>query len=146
MKAVLLLIGFVLGSIHFAQAQQPAKIPRIAYLSGNSPSANATRTKLFRQGLRKLGYIEGQNIVIEYRYAEGKLDRLPELAAELVRHKLDTIVAAGGMTVIRAAKSATQTIPIVMAGSGIDPVVAGLVESLAAQAATSLALRISAEN
>jgi putative tryptophan/tyrosine transport system substrate-binding protein len=130
MKTILLLIAFVLGSLHFAQAQ-PAKIPRIAYLSGNSPSANATRTKVFRQGLRELGYIEGQNIAIEYRYAEGKLDRLPELAAELVRHKLDTIVAAGGMTVVRAAKSATQTIPIIMAGSGIDPVVAGLVESLA---------------
>jgi putative tryptophan/tyrosine transport system substrate-binding protein len=130
-KAVLLLIGFILGNIHFADAQQPVKIPRIAYLSGNSPSANATRTKVFRQGLRQLGYIEGQNIAIEYRYADGKLDRLPELAAELVRYKPDTIVAAGGMTVIRAAKSATQTIPIVMAGSGIDPVVAGLVESLA---------------
>ena len=131
-KTVLLLVSFVLASlqISFGQ-QQPAKVPRIAYLSGNSPSANATRTKVFRQGLRQLGYIEGQNIAIEYRYAEGKLDRLPQLAAELVSYKLDTIVAAGGMTVIRAAKSATQTIPIVMAGSGIDPVVAGLVESLA---------------
>jgi putative ABC transport system substrate-binding protein len=93
MKTVLLLVGFVLASIHFADAQQPAKIPRIAYLSGNSPSANATRTKVFRQGQRQLGYIEGENIAIEYRYAEGKLDRLPQLAAELVRHKLDTIVA-----------------------------------------------------
>ena len=77
------------------------------------------------------GYIEGQNIAIEYRYAEGKRDRFPELAAELVRLKVDIIVVAGGDTAIRAAKNATKTIPIVMMGAGSDPVEAGLVESLA---------------
>ena len=84
-----------------------------------------------RLALRELGYIEGQNIAIEYRYAEGKLDRAPELAAELVRLKVDIIVAAGGPTWVRPAKNATKTIPIVMVGLGADPVEAGLVESLA---------------
>ena len=81
--------------------------------------------------LRERGYIEGQNIAIEYRYAEGKHDRFPELAAELVRLKVDIIVAAGGPNVIRAAKNATKTIPIVMVGAGADPVEAGFIESLA---------------
>ncbi len=81
--------------------------------------------------MRERGYIEGQNIAIEYRYAEGKLDRFPELAAELVRLKVDVIVVAGGTGQILAAKNATKTIPIVMAGPGVDPVAAGLVESLA---------------
>jgi putative tryptophan/tyrosine transport system substrate-binding protein len=114
-----------------AEAQQPTKVPRIGYLAVSSAAAHAPRTEGFRQGLRELGYIEGKNIVIEQRYAEGNLDRLPELAAELVRLKVDIIVAAGGINVIPAAKNATKTIPIVMGGSGIDPVVAGLVESLA---------------
>jgi putative ABC transport system substrate-binding protein len=83
------------------------------------------------KSLRELGYIEGQNIAIEYRYAEGKQDRLPEFAAELVRLKVDIIVVAGGTGPIRAAKNASKTIPIVMAGRGIDPVEAGLIESLA---------------
>ena len=81
--------------------------------------------------LRERGYIEGQNIATEYRYAEGKPDRQSELAAELVRLKVDIIVVAGGDTVVRAAKNATKTIPIVMAGGGSDPVEAGVVESLA---------------
>ena len=81
--------------------------------------------------MREHGYIEGQNIVTEYRYAEGKRDRLPELAAELVRLKVDIIVAAGGDTLIQAARNATNTIPIVMMGPGVDPVGAGLIESLA---------------
>ena len=131
MKTVLLLVGFVLASIHIAEAQQPAKIPRIAYLSGNSHSANATRTKVFREGLRQLGYIEGENIAIEYRYAEGKLDRLPQLAAELVRHKLDTIVAAAGDNCYPSRQVCDPNHSHRHAGSGIDPVVAGLVESLA---------------
>ena len=88
-------------------------------------------SEAIRLALRELGYIEGQNIAIEYRYAEGKRDRLPELAAELVRLKVDIIVVAGGAGPIRAAKNATKTIPIVMTGGGIDPVEAGLVESLA---------------
>ena len=81
--------------------------------------------------LRELGYIEGQNIAIEYRYAEGKRDRFPELAAELVRLKVDIIVAAGGDNTVRAARNATKTIPIVMVGTGSDPVEVGLIESLA---------------
>ena len=95
-----------------ATAQQPAKIPRIGFLSAASPSAIAARVEAFRQGLDELGYVEGKNIVIEYRYAEGKRDRLPALAGELVRLKVDVIVTAGpGST--RAAKEATSTIPIV---------------------------------
>ena len=114
-----------------AQAQQPKKVPRIGYLSSFDPASESTRSEAIRLALRELGYIEGQNIAIEYRYAEGKLDRLPELAAELVRLKVDIIVVAGGDRVIRAAKNATKTIPIVMVGAGVDPVEAGLVESLA---------------
>jgi putative ABC transport system substrate-binding protein len=114
-----------------AQAQQPKKVPRIGFLSAQEPAREAPRSEAIRLGLRELGYIEGQNIAIEYRYAEGKLDRLPELAAELVRLKVDIIVVPGGDRVIRAAKSATKTIPIVMSGPGGDPVVAGFVESLA---------------
>src|ERR671910_635763 len=96
--------------------------------SASSDPRNPSRLDAFRQALRNLGYIEGKNIVIEYRYAEGKLDRLPELAAELVRLKVDIIVVAGGGRSPRAAKNATKTIPIVMMGQGIDPVEAGLVE------------------
>ena len=112
-----------------AEAQQPTKVPRIGYLTGASPSANSARIEAFRQGLRELGYVEGKNIVIEWRYAEGKLDRLPALAAELVRLKVDVIVT-GGPTATRAAKEATVTIPIVMALDG-DPVGNGFVASLA---------------
>src|SRR5437762_7186712 len=113
-----------------AQAQQqPTKIPRIGYLSGNSPSSESARIEAFRQGVRELGYVEGKNIVIEYRDAEGKQDRLPALAAELVRLKVDGIVTANpGAT--RSAKEATPTIPIVMAWDN-DPVGNGFVASLA---------------
>ena len=99
-----------------------------------------------RLALRERGYIEGQNIAIEYRYAEGKPDRLPELAAELVRLKVDIIVVAGGDRVIQAAKNATKTIPIVMTGTGLDPVEAGLLKALPVPAATSPALQTLAEN
>ena len=122
---VLLALGVI------AEAQQPKKVPRIGYLSAVDPASESTRAEAIRLALRELGYIEGQNIAIEYRYAEGKRDRLPELAAELVRLKVDIIVVAGGDTPIRAAKNATKTIPIVMVGAGTDPVEAGLVESLA---------------
>ena len=120
---VLLALGVI------AEAQQPKKVPRIGYLSGSSPSARSARIEAFGQGLRELGYVEGKNIAIEYRYAEGKLDRLPELAAELVRLKVDVIVT-GGPIVTRAAKEATNTIPIVMTQDA-DPVGSGLVASLA---------------
>jgi len=112
-----------------AEAQQPTKIPRIGYLGAATLSAIPERVEAFRQGLRELGYVEGKNIVIEYRYAEGKLDRLPALAAELVRLKVDVIVTAGP-TITRVAKEATVTIPIVMANDG-DPVGNGFVASLA---------------
>ncbi len=112
-----------------AQAQQPENIPRIGYLEAVSPSISAVRSEAFRQGLRKLGYVEGKNIVTEYRYAEGKRDRLPALAAELVRLKVDVIVTAGA-SATRAAKKATSTIPIVMAQDS-DPVGKGIVASLA---------------
>jgi len=128
-------IGIALCAMLFAlslpaEAQQPTKIPRIGYLSGGFPSADAPRTEAFQEGLRELGYVEGKNIVIEYRHAEGKLDRLSALAAELVRLKVDVIVTGGGGGATRAAKEATKTIPIVMAGD-VDPVAQGSVTSLA---------------
>ncbi len=114
-----------------AEAQQPKKVARIGYLSTTNPSEDSARSQAVRLALRELGYIEGQNISTEYQYAEGKLDRYPELAAELVRLKVDVIVVGGGSAMIRAAKNATKTIPIVMAGAAPDPVEAGLVASLA---------------
>jgi putative tryptophan/tyrosine transport system substrate-binding protein len=126
--------GLTLGALLFAfslsaEAQQPIKIPRIGYLGGASPSLAAARIEAFRQGLRELGYVEGKNVVIEYRYAEGKLDRLPALAAELVRLKVDIIVTAAP-SVTQAAREATNTIPIVMTNEA-DPVGTGFVTSLA---------------
>jgi len=113
-----------------ARAQQPKKIPRIGWLEISSPTPEVLRLiGLFRKGLGDLGWFEGQNLAIEYRYAEGKAERLPELAAELVRLKVDLIVTHSGAP-IRAAKEATQTIPIVMVVSG-DPVADGTVASLA---------------
>jgi putative tryptophan/tyrosine transport system substrate-binding protein len=114
-----------------ATAQQPKKVTRIGYLSTSDPATDSTRFEGFRMALGQRGYLEGQNIATEYRYAEGKLDRFSELAAELVRLKVDIIVVAGGGRMIRAAMNATKTMPIVMAGRGIDPVEAGSVESLA---------------
>jgi putative tryptophan/tyrosine transport system substrate-binding protein len=111
------------------EAQQPKKVPRIAYLAASPASANAGRLEAFRQGLREIGYVEGENIVIEDRYAEGKFDRLPALAADLVRLKVDVIITAGP-PVTRAVKEATATIPVVMAQDG-DPVGNGFVASLA---------------
>ena len=126
--------SFMLGALLFAlcfptQAQQATKPPRIGYLSASSPSAISDRTEALRQGLSELGYLEGKNIVIEWRYAEGKLDRLPALAAELVRLKVDVIVT-GGPGATRPAKEATVTIPIVMTQDN-DPVANGFVASLA---------------
>jgi putative ABC transport system substrate-binding protein len=123
-------IGFAFAMCGVAaDAQQPMKIPRIGFLSPTSPSAIPARIEAFRQGLRELRYVEGKSIVIDYRWAEGKLDRLPALAAELVRGKVDIIVT-GGSSPTRAAKEATTTIPIVMAQDG-DPVGTGFVASLA---------------
>jgi len=112
-----------------AEAQPPKKVARIAYLGASTPSAVAARIEAFRQALRQLGYIEKENIVLEYRYANGNLDRLAEFAAELVRLRFDVIVT-GGPTPTRRAKEATSTIPIVM-GFDNDPVGSGFVASLA---------------
>jgi putative ABC transport system substrate-binding protein len=127
-------IGFALSAMLFAltapaQAQQPKKVPRIGYLATSPLSTIAARTEAFRQGLRELGYVEGKNVVIESRYGEGKAERLPALAAELVRLKVDVIVS-GGSASTRAAKEATATIPIVMAQDD-DPVGSKFVASLA---------------
>jgi putative ABC transport system substrate-binding protein len=113
-----------------AEAQQPKKIPRLGYLSSLDPATDF-RAELLGKALRELGYIEKQNIAVEYRYGQGKEDRAPELAAELVRLKVDIIVVSGASEWTRAAMNATKTIPIVMVGVGPDPVSAGLVESLA---------------
>jgi putative ABC transport system substrate-binding protein len=110
---------------------QPQKVPRIGYLSPSDPSSESSRSEPIRQALRERGYIEGHNIAIEYRYAAGKGDRFPELAAELVRRKVDVVVVTGGARLIQAAMNATKTLLIVMMGSGPDPVAAGFVESLA---------------
>ena len=112
-----------------AEAQQPQKNPRIGFLGATSPSTIPARLDAFRQGLRDLGYVEGKNIIIEYRYADGKLDRVPALAAELVGLNVDVIVT-GGSAATRPAKEATATIPIVMA-QDTDPVGNGFVASLA---------------
>jgi len=127
-KLFWLLTFLLLATVTFAQAQQPKKIPRVGFLVAPSRSFFSVRAEGFRQGLRNLGYIEAKNIVIEYRYAEGNLGRLPELAVELVSLKVDVIVTAGPGGL--AAKNATQTIPIAFAAAQ-DPVASGLVDSLA---------------
>jgi len=128
-KIFWLVVLLFLVSATFVEAQQPSKVPRIGYLGGISPSSNPTRIEAFRQGLRELGYIEGKNIVIEWRHHEGNIDRLPTLAAELARLKVDIIITVGPPAA-RAAKEATVTIPIVMVQAG-DPVGSGFVASLA---------------
>jgi putative ABC transport system substrate-binding protein len=112
-----------------ARAQQPKGMPRIGWLGAGSSPSQLPRTEAFRQGLRELGYVEGKNIVVEYRHAEGKYDHLPVLVAELVRLKVDVIVTGGGPAT-HAAKQATSTIPIVMSNDP-DPVADGIVASLA---------------
>jgi putative ABC transport system substrate-binding protein len=131
-KAALLSILFVvvlLAVAVIAEAQQPKQVPRIGFLWGSAPDAEKDRLAGFQQGLRDLGYIEGKTILIEHRYAEGKLDRSPALAAELVRLNVDVIVVTY-LPGIRAVKEATKSIPIVMV-SFVDPVAAGLIDSLA---------------
>jgi len=128
-KFIFLALGPLLSALSVsAEAQQPKKIPRIGYIAARSgPEANE---KAFLEGLQALGYFEGQTIVIEWRYAQQKLDRLPELASELVRLKVDLIVTSGGYPTVQAAQKATTTIPIVMANVN-DAVELGLVASLA---------------
>ena len=112
-----------------ARAQQPTKVPRIGYLTAQTSSGELPRIDAFRQGLRALGYIEGQNIAIDFRFTDGKLERLPEVAAELVRLKVDVLIAIS-TNAAQAAKRATSTIPIFFMGVS-DPIEAGLVDSLA---------------
>ena len=127
-RVVAIVITFAFGGTA-AHAQQPTKLPRIGYLTAGTLSAQSARIEAFRQGLRELGYTEGKNLIIEYRQAEGKFDRLPALATELARLKVDIIIS-GGPTVTRAAKEATTSIPIVMVQDS-DPVGSGFVASLA---------------
>jgi putative tryptophan/tyrosine transport system substrate-binding protein len=125
---LIVLIAFILVSVHLAHAQQPKKIPRIGYLATRSGAGGGE--KAFLRGLQSLGYIEGQTIAIEWRFAQEKFDRLPELASELVRLKVDVIVTSGGYRTVQAAKNATTTIPIVMSRVS-DAVELGFVASLA---------------
>ncbi len=127
-RAVLLLAAMLTRSEGFADAQEAARVFRIGFLISPNASFISFRVAAFRQRLRELGYVEGKNIVIEYRYAEGRLDRLPYLAAELVGLKVDVIVTVGPAN--RAAMKATSTIPIITTGSS-DPIGDGLVSSLA---------------
>ncbi len=126
--SVIAFLLVVTGAV--AQAQQPKKVPRIGYLSNNDVALESARSEAIRLALRELGYIEGQNIATEHRYAEGKRDLFPQLAAELVSLKVDIILVSGNPP-MRAAMNATKTIPIVMMGAGGDPVEAGFIESLA---------------
>jgi putative tryptophan/tyrosine transport system substrate-binding protein len=126
---LLLLVGLTLAPVRLTEAQQPKKVPRIAFLLGGPSSFYSARIDVFKQGLKELGYVEGKNITIEYRYAEGKADRLPALAAELVGLKVDVILTTATPSVL-AVKKASATIPIVAIGIG-DPVASGLVASLA---------------
>lgn len=123
-------LGAMLSALSLpAEAQQAKKIPRIGYLGSNTPAATSAFVDAFRQGLREFGYVEGQTIAIEYRWAEGNFDRLPDLAAELVRLRVDVIFAAAAPS-IKAARQATNAIPIVFEMLA-DPVSAGFVSSLA---------------
>src|SRR5262245_61740829 len=126
--SIVVVVQLALGVI--AEAQQPKKVPRIGYISSVDPVSDP-RIEGIRQSLREFGYIEGQNITIAYRNAEGKLDRYAEFAAEMVRLKVDIIVVSAGTQQMRAVMKTTKTIPIVMVGQGIDPVEAGIIESLA---------------
>ena len=127
----LLTILFLFGSVNLGEAQQAKKAPQIGYLSAIDRTTESPRIDAIRLALRELGYIEGQNVATNYRYADGDLPLIAKLADELVRLKVDLIVTTGGDPVIRAAKNATQTISIVMVGAGTDPVEAGFIDSLA---------------
>src|SRR5215468_9023412 len=131
-----ILVGFcllttVLLITSWVEAQQPKKIPLIGYLSNSNRSESAARSEGIRFALRERGYIEGQNITIQYRYADGKIDRYEETIGELVRLKVDILLVGGGTTFLHAVKNATKTIPVIMMATPADPVETGLVESLA---------------
>src|SRR5918996_2861191 len=126
--SLIALVLVVVGALAHAQPQR--KVPRLGFLAPDSQSASSIRTEAFRQGLRELGYVEGQNIVIDYRFGDGKRERFPDLAAELERLKVDIIVSAGGNVVTQAVQQATNRIPIVMTNV-LDPVGSGFIASLA---------------
>jgi ABC-type uncharacterized transport system substrate-binding protein len=131
LKSTILLSAMLFALCVPASAQEAKKVPRIGYLTTLPTTLDSNRRQEIRRTLQELGYVEGQNISTLYRSAEGDTARLPELAAELVKLKVDVIVVAGGFGPIRAAADATKSIPIVMTGGGLDPVEAGLIESLA---------------
>jgi len=130
-KITVITLCAILLTLNFpSSAQQPAKIPRVGFLSGSgNPNTPGPQLEAFRRGLQELGYIEGQNILVEYRYVEGRVDRIPSLVVELMQLKVDVFIS-GNLVAIRAAKQATSTIPIVMVTTA-DPVTAGLIDSLA---------------
>jgi putative tryptophan/tyrosine transport system substrate-binding protein len=137
---VSVLATFILASFHLADAQQPTKMPRIGYVSGSGDVNNPGRSvEAFRQGLRELGYIEGKNILVEYRYAEGNVDRIPTLVTELVQLKVDVLVVAT-LIGIRAAKQVTNTIPVIMVTTQ-DPVATGSSIAWRARVETSRGLQ-----
>jgi putative ABC transport system substrate-binding protein len=128
LSMVLIILG--LTSVHFVEAQQPTKVPRVGYVSGSGDTNNpGPSIEAFRRALRDLGYVEGTNILVEYRYSEGRIDRMPSLVSELVQLKVD-VLFFHDPSAIRAAKQATKTIPIVMVTTQ-DPVATGMVDSLA---------------
>jgi len=130
-KITVITLCAILLTLNFpSSAQQPAKIPRVGFLSGSgNPNTPGPQLEAFRRGLQELGYIEGKNILVEYRYVEGRVDRIPSLVVELMQLKVDVFIS-GNLVAIRAAKQATSTIPIVMVTTA-DPVTAGLIDSLA---------------
>src|SRR6266536_2028651 len=128
LSSILIAVALLAVAV-IAEAQQAKKISRVGFLIPGTPSSWSARIEAFQQGLRELGHVEGQNIIIEYRYAEGKFDRVPDLASEMVQLKVDVIVT-GDTPAIQAVKNTTSTTPIVM-GNVADPVAAGLVASLA---------------
>ena len=126
---IVLVIGLILASVHLVEAQQPKRVPRVGVLSSFSPPVGSGRRGPFRQGLSELGYVEGKDIVIEFRYLEGRADRMQTLVAELVQLKVDVLVLSVYAAIL-IAKQATNTIPIVMVTTQ-DPVATGIIDSLA---------------
>ena len=130
MKTALLLFSLIFANIHFAEAQQPEKIWRIGFLGAQTASRVKDRADALQQGLRELGYVEGKNLVTEYRWANGDVEQLPTLIADLIGLNVDVIIVSGGSSTIAAVRNATRAIPIIFAGSN-DPVASGFVTSLA---------------
>jgi putative ABC transport system substrate-binding protein len=146
LRRIVVCLPLTLFLFTVAQAQHPMKVHRIGYLAALDRVREFDRSDGIRTALREVGYIEGQNVVTEYQYTDGRMDRLPELAANLVRLKVDVILAAGGDPWIRAAKNATKTIPIIVTGQGSNPVEQARWKALPVPAATLPALQAIREN